>query len=488
MDLHRSIRDLLGETGSGRRISSSAYDTAWVARLAELGEPLGQQALDWLRANELEEGGWGAREVRYYHDRVTCTLAAMTALARRGETEDRPRLQRAQAALQVAVERLRADPAGEAVGFEMIVPTLAAEAEALGVFPGDPALRRLGRYRAAKLAALPGRTINRRVTVAFSTEMVGPDGLHLLDLQNLQEANGSIAFSPAATAFFALNVRRQDPGALGYLREFAVDGALPYVVPIDVFECAWPLWNLELAGFLDDEMLALCQPHLDLLSGAWEAGQGIASVAGLGFRDGDATGMTYEVLSRFGRPVDLEGVLHYEEDNHFRCYALEANPSISTNIHILGALRRAGLDTQHPCVQKVLGFLRRMKSLDLFWLDKWHASPYYPTAHAIIACAGCDDKVVDSAVFWMLQTQNADGSWGYYRPTAEETAYCLQALVVWKRHGHSVAGEALQRGAAWLADRAQPPYPPLWIGKCLYCPELVVRSAILSALALAGQE
>jgi hypothetical protein len=46
----------------------------------------------------------------------------------------------------------------------------------------------------------------------------------------------------------------------------------------------------------------------------------------------------------------------------------------------------------------------------------------------------------------------------------------------------------LRRGAAWLAEHAEPPYPPLWIGKCLYCPVLVVRSAVLSALMLVAQE
>jgi hypothetical protein len=33
-----------------------------------------------------------------------------------------------------------------------------------------------------------------------------------------------------------------------------------------------------------------------------------------------------------------------------------------------------------------------------------------------------------------------------------------------------------------------PPYPPLWIGKSLYSPGLVVRSAILSALSMGLQE
>jgi len=121
----------------------------------------------------------------------------------------------------------------------------------------------------------------------------------------------------------------------------------------------------------------------------------------------------------------------------------------------------------------------------MFWFDKWHASPFYPTAHAVIHCAGLDDGLVDDAVYWILSTQNSDGSWGYYMPTAEETAYCLQALIIWRRHGHLVPYAVIKQAATWLADHWEGPYPPLWIGKALYCPTLVVRSAILSALILA---
>jgi halimadienyl-diphosphate synthase len=239
---------------------------------------------------------------------------------------------------------------------------------------------------------------------------------------------------------------------------------------------------------LEAETLALCQPHLDFLASQWEPGRGIAFEAGLSLLDGDDTALTFEVLKRFGRNVDLEGLLYYEEQDYFRCYGLESNPSTSTNVHALGALRQAGLEVQQPPVQKALRFLRRTRTARTFWFDKWHASPFYATTHAVIAAAGYDDALVQNAVRWIMQTQHADGSWGYYVPTAEETAYCLQALVTWKRQGGRVPGEVLKRGAAWLTDHAEPPYPPLWIGKCLYGPTLVLRAAILSALSLVNQE
>jgi hypothetical protein len=48
-----------------------------------------------------------------------------------------------------------------------------------------------------------------------------------------------------------------------------------------------------------------------------------------------------------------------------------------------------------------------------------------------------------------------------------------------------VLGGRIEQGMRWLRSHTEPPYPPLWIGKSLYCPELLVQSVILSALALA---
>jgi halimadienyl-diphosphate synthase len=198
--------------------------------------------------------------------------------------------------------------------------------------------------------------------------------------------------------------------------------------------------------------------------------------------------MLFETLGRYGRKTDIEAILGYEKDEHFRCYNLESNPSVSANIHILGALRNAGFDAGQPAVRKIINFLYQTRFLQMFWFDKWHSSPYYPTTHLIIAAERLVDELVENTVEWILETQNENGSWGYYIPTAEETAYCLQALLMWKRGGKSIPKDPIKRGLDWLSDHAEPPYPPLWIGKSLYSPELVVQSSILSALLLGLQE
>jgi len=81
-----------------------------------------------------------------------------------------------------------------------------------------------------------------------------------------------------------------------------------------------------------------------------------------------------------------------------------------------------------------------------------------------------------------------DGSWGYFsNSTAEETAYCLQALSWCKRHGMRIPQAVFERGAKYLADsveRKSKSYRPLWISKTLYSPTWVIHSSVQSALAM----
>src|SRR5512140_904950 len=151
-----SINDLISTIGPGK-MPAVAYDTAWAARLNEIAPDIGNRALRWISEHQLSDGSWGTEEPFYYHDRVICTLAAMIALAQRGRRAgDKLMIERGQAALNRilsgATQGLAADPNGETIGFEMIVPTLVAEAHRLGLIEnqGDRILGRLGNIRKIK--------------------------------------------------------------------------------------------------------------------------------------------------------------------------------------------------------------------------------------------------------------------------------------------------------------------------------------------------
>ena len=492
--MHAEIQEVIKQVGAGT-MSNLAYDTAWVARLGEIDWALSSRALNWLSENQLSDGSWGAERPLYYHDRVISTLAAMIALTQRGRrTHDRAQIERGLLALDHitsdVTRRLNADSNGPTIGFEMIVPTLVAEAESLGLIrsQSEKILGRLSQQRKIKLDLLKGRKINRHLSAAFSAEMAGRDNQQMLDIENLQEGNGSVGDSPSASAYFALYVKPGDEKALHYLHEIMDhNSGAPDVLPIDIYEACWVLWNLKLAGSWDAETMALAQPLLDSLKKAWKTGKGLGLSRTYSVPDGDNTCVAYDVLARFGQPLDIQTVLDFEDKENFRSYDLEANSSVSVNAHALGALRQAGFEPSCEPVQKILAYLKKTRANGAHWFDKWNLSPYYTTAHTIIACAGYANEVVESSVDWMLRTQNASGSWGFQFPNPEETAYCIQALGIWRQYGGKVPAAAIQRAAAWLRQNREGPYCPLWIGKGLYAPELIVRSSILSALLIAEE-
>lgn len=492
--MKEKIHQLLKELGPGKMFST-AYDTAWVARLGEIDWQLSSQALNWLCENQLTDGSWGAAKPFYYHDRVISTLAAMIALTHRGRrNQDRHQIEMGLKALEKitsgATIGLAADPNGATVGFEMIVPTLVEEAEKLGIIKqqGERILGKLSRQRKLKMEKLAGLKINRHLTASFSIEMAGDDSIQILDTHNLQEPNGSITYSPASTAYFANKVKPNDQLSLKYLQTVAShsnDGGLPFVAPFDIFERCWVLWNFTLLENADNELSEIIAPHLDHLEKNWVKNHGVSFTENSALFDSDDTSVTYCVLKHFGREVDIESVLGYEEDDHFRCYQYEINPSIGVNVHTLKALRMLEYPSTHKTVQKILRFLHNTRQQDSYWFDKWHVSPYYITSHVIISCLDYDTELVSDSVNWILKNQKANGSWGFYgESTAEETAYCLQALKIWEKSNNKVPQGRLEKGASWLKKNANPPYPWLWIGKTLYHPELIIKSVLYTTLAL----
>jgi halimadienyl-diphosphate synthase len=460
--------------------------------MGEIDYELCTHALEWLCENQLPDGSWGAKDIYYYHDRVISTLSAMIALTHRGRrARDKKQIELGLLALEKiitnATSELSSATSGPTVGFELIVPTLIAEAEKLGIIKqqGDQILGRLKKLREIKMAKLAGVKINRQITAVFSAEMAGKDSTSLLDTEHIQEPNGSIGCSPSSTAYFAQYIKPGETKALTYLHQISNEGGVPNFAPFDIFERCWVLWNLSILDNLNPKETELIKTHIDYLEKRWVPKVGIGFATDCMMYDSDDASVMQRILLRFGYKPDIEAILSYEENEHFRCVQHEASPSVGVNIHILGALRLAGFEKNHPAVRKIINFLYKTRTDCGYWFDKWHVSPYYITSHVIIECLDYDKELCQNAINWILKTQNSDGSWGYFGfPSAEETAFCLQALKIWQKNGYEVSKGRVEVAASWLSAHCEPPYPWMWIAKTLYYPELIIQSSIISALKM----
>jgi halimadienyl-diphosphate synthase len=470
--------------------STTAYDTAWTARVPDAhlpSLPAFPEALEWLRNHQRLDGSWGG-QIEYYHDRVISTLVAITTLARDGgRRRNAAMIQKGETYLRRSIRQLHYDPY-ETVGFELIFPTLWREAQQLGLDLPYAAGEKYDRLRKEKLRLIsPHVLYSREVTVAHSLEFLG-DSLDVERARDAQEMNGSFGNSPSATAYF-LTRRPDDPAARRYLTEVMATngGAAVPLHPVEIFNRSWVLYNLDLAGLLDDlrDEVRHC---FDSFYQAWDDERGLGFSRQYSVPDLDDTAVVFKLLRKRGYDLDPMVFTAYEREDHLACFPYERNPSIGVHVHLLDTLRTCP-DWEHRprMVDKILGFLRRTRVNDAYWFDKWHVSSYYATAHAVIALIGFDDEMARSAVAWIVSSQRPDGSWGCIRPTVEETAYCLQALSAYYRHMGSPNRTVLSRAAQYLYEHHEPGhYPPMWIDKCLYTPSQIVHSAVVSALGMYG--
>jgi halimadienyl-diphosphate synthase len=464
--------------GCNGLMKPTAYDTAWLARVPaehDSSAPAFPEALTWLRQNQHSDGSWGA-EIEYVHDRVISTLVTILALTEWGKDgQDERAVERGIRYIWEKTDRLEHEH--ETIGFEVILPTLLKKCQVLGLALPLAAFERYDKMRDEKMAKIPpDMRYSRNTTLSFSLEFMGDD-LDIEEARFIQESNGSVGASPSATAYF-LTKWPDNVSA----RRYIVDVATAYgdkasqMFPFDLFETAWSLWNLFLAGLEGcDQRITRHAEDLQML---WDGGNGTSSSSSFSVVNADDSAMVFRVLGLAGFESAPDPLYQFEKGDHFACHPFERNPSTSANIHILEALK--GVDEHRT--DKVVRWLRSVQMEGSYWMDKWHTSPYYPTAHAVIALIGVDNDLAKSAMRWIVDTQRPDGCWGHYdRATAEETAYCLQALSMYDRHVEPVDKQVLAQGRKGLLTCIDE-MPALWIGKCLYTPVRVVESAICSAL------
>lgn len=473
-----------------QRMGPSPYDIAWLARLRNLanGDAHWPDLIEWLLENQHPDGSWGG-EIVYYHDRIINTLVAAIALRENGHTRQAQKaIQRAERYLWQHLHLLPRDPF-ELVGFELILPTLLDEARTLGLDVPNHACG-YEEIQTAKLRLIPPEMLySPRITTIHSLEFLGRSG----DTKQLREAlasNGSLGNSPATTAYYLL-LCPGDRQAIAYLEAVRCHmGHAIMLYPFHLFELIWVLNNLAFSGLPITEFAT---------QNIWEELQknlgpgGIALDPTFDIPDGDNTAVCSRLLTLAGYDVDPLILAQFEDKKTrtFRTYSYERNASVGTNVH---ALETLSLMPNYPDCRDVRKQIAIMlldnRMFNIYWIDKWHTSPYYATAHALVGLLREGSYLAHAcrhSIDWLLHTQRNDGSWGFFKHgTPEETSYTLTALLYYHRY-EPIDPDVLHRGAAYLLrtyQGANSTYPALWIDKCLYVPYDIVRSAVLAALIL----
>ena len=483
-----------------QRMSPSIYDTAWLLRLKSAdGQPYRPDYLNWLLERQFDDGSWGA-DIRYYHhDRIICTLVTAIALAEQEQTPEILRaIQRAENYLWQHTHLLFRDPAfTELVGFELLFPALMAEARQHGMAVSSHNFG-IGEIQNQKLKLIPPELLfSRKLTTIHSIEYLGRSApLH--QLRNALFENGSLGNSPAATAFYIISSQRNgeaaNPAAWDYLdsvsKKFTPTN---YLYPFRNFENLWVLNNFTINDdFRSSPREWLPESFLDQMERLVEA-DGVSLDDEFGIPDADCTSVAYYLLGLAGRYPDPSSLVKYEVpgERFFRTYYFERNLSISTNIHALEALRvMPHYPYREAVIQELEDMLLANRRFKLFWTDKWHASPYYATAYALISLLNGNPvsrAVCIETIEWLTHAQRPNGAWGFFnKGTVEETAYALLALQ--KAYSRGLcAADVLQRGVEYLnlhLAKMDPKsdYEELWLGKCLYAPYDVIHSAVLTVL------
>lgn len=484
--LSAAARQLVNSLREGA-VSETAYDTAVVSRLTSSRNslrPAFPAALGWLRRYQHADGSWGGR-IETGHDRLVATLAAIVRLAEVSEEWAQSAVERGAAYIWRHARDWQSSP-HETVAFELLVPRLLDEARRLALPLPFEAFAPVLTLRDEKLGKIPeGHLYAAPTTLLHSLEFLGRD-IDPARILPLRGQNGSFGCSPSATAHVLAHA--EDDAAERYLQrvmQVSVNGGSPTIYPFEVFERGWVLYNLglaygEIAGFAVHRRFlhSILRPE-----GVGMAAQGLQP-------DCDDTAMVLIILARAGQTVDLERLHPFERDGWFSTFPFERTTSNSVNARVLEALRVGRPDAPSRYARqfaKIVRFLGEQRIEGAYWQDKWHVSPYYATAQVVLAARGIADGLLDGTRAWLLGTQRPDGSWGRYMGTSEETAYALQSLHALATPDDLPAAAAIGRGAGYLAQHFDDTdYPELWVGKGLYTPYAVVRSAIISALRLSG--
>ncbi|MVU78207.1 hypothetical protein GPX89_13250 [Nocardia sp. ET3-3] len=505
MALWQMIR-LVDEDADGM-LTGSAYATATVvARLGQmpglLPESLARLGSNALARTQNRDGSWGSPHApdRY---RVLPTLAVVGALPGRSAAAPAER-SRMREALRRGSEFLFSDPEVLAPdrlpsleGIDHTVPVLLERLTQAPEFDGD-------RFGAAARRARTAQRANAEHSARIRARVIGGDRqarrefpLELLDepprgwCAGTAVRGGAVWCSPALTATAVAWHGAELPGAERYLRREGVrrQGLWPVLAPAANFERVTAAALFVRLGFpLPHGVTASLCASVRAALGA----DGMPFAPGLP-PDPENTALAVFVLNSWDDAVDSGCLLAF--------------PAVSAPMaaaHVLEALTTIPCvtddDAAHAHRVATVRTLVETQDPDGHWDDRSVASPCVPTAAAAMALARaiesefCADALlaVSRAIAWLLANQRADGSWGLWHSTTEETAYAVHALGICASPAvERMVAAALRRAHIFLADSfdsaaSDSVRTPLWHYKDLGSPVRIERLHTLTALLMSG--
>ncbi|MEV0402162.1 prenyltransferase/squalene oxidase repeat-containing protein [Actinoallomurus sp. NPDC050550] len=500
-DVAAAARDLIAglEAMPWGQVSPSVYETG---RLVALAPWLTGHArrLDFLLAVQRPDGGWGGPDGYALVPTLSATDALLAELRRadggRGRADLARAADRGLTMLYRLVDELDVQAVPDMPAADLITASLIGSIDQALETPPDrrglrPPRGLRGAERLSAVRAMFGAGARPPEKLLHALEAVGEAARGARTVR--PAATGVVGASPAATAAW-LGAAGASVPARRFL-ETVVDlhgGPVPCGLPITVFERAWVIAGLLRAGIGVTVPPALLESLRQALGPmGTPAGEGLPA-------DADTTAGALYALGLLGLPFELDGLWPYRLDEGFCTWQGEDGFSVSTNAHVLEAfgqyaLRRPDAPSRVTAVVSGLAsLLRDHQREDGSWHDRWHASPYYATACCALALdrfGGVGARAaLRRAVRWVLATQLADGSWGRWEGTAEETAYAMQVLLL-AGPGDRDCRAAAARGYEYLTRSGGPAEvedaPALWHDKDLYRPTAIVRANVLAAVHLA---
>ncbi|XP_035832460.1 (-)-kolavenyl diphosphate synthase TPS28, chloroplastic isoform X3 [Helianthus annuus] len=247
----KSIKSIFGSVDDGV-ISPSAYDTAWVALIEGVNEQSGgpqfPSSLEWIANHQLLDGSWGESMIFSISDRLVNTLACVIAL-----TTWKVHPDKCKKGLNFVEDNIYKlgdqNEEHKTHGLELVFPALIELAGKLDLkVPNDsPVIKEMYKRRERKLLKIPKEKVHNTPTIMIYS-LEGMKDLEWDKLLKLQSENGSIVYSPSATAFSFMQTK--DQKCLTYLTNLVhkFKGGVPHVYPVEIFEQIWMVDRLQRLG------------------------------------------------------------------------------------------------------------------------------------------------------------------------------------------------------------------------------------------------